>query len=126
MNSKRWLIQVAPALALACAVSAVLAAPVDAEMNRLAADSGCALCHSARPTKSVGDAVPPPAPAWSDIARRYRGRPGAEDALVATVMRGAGTGARHWAGKTSAVEMPANRVEIREEDARTLIRWILR
>jgi cytochrome c551/c552 len=95
-------------------------------MNRLATDRGCTLCHSARPEKATDDAVPPPAPAWSELAKLYRGRPDAEDKLVAIVMRGVRPEDRHWAGKTSAVVMPTNRVEISEEDARRLIRWILR
>jgi hypothetical protein len=41
-------------------------------------------------------------------------------------MRGVRPEDRHWAGKTSAVAMPENLVEIKEEDARSLIRWILR
>jgi cytochrome c551/c552 len=94
-------------------------------MNRLAADSGCTLCHSAGPVRSK-DVVPLRAPSWSEIAERYRNRPGAEDKLVAIVVGGSGPGGRHWAGKTGGVEMPANRVEIKEEDARSLIRWILR
>jgi cytochrome c len=118
------LIGITSVLALASAVAS--ADPVDDEMNRLASDSGCTLCHSTRPGKARDDAVPPPAPAWSEIARRYRGQRDAEDKLVAIVTRGVRPEDRHWAGKTSAVAMPTNRVEIKEEDARTLIRWILR
>lgn len=103
-----------------------VADPYDDRMNRLAVDSGCTLCHSERPEKATDDAVPPPAPAWSEIAKRYRGRRDAEDKLVAIVIRGVRPEDRHWAGKTSAVVMPTNRVEISEEDARRLIRWILR
>ena len=124
MKSELLLIGVALVLALSSAVAA--ADPFDDEMNRLAADSGCALCHSARPEKATDDAVPPPAPAWSEIAKRYRGQRDAEDKLVAIVIRGVRPEDRHWAGKTSAVVMPTNRVEISEEDARRLIRWILR
>ena len=113
-------------LALACAATLAAAASSDSDMNRLAADSGCTLCHAARPPRAVGESVPPPAPAWSDIAKRYRGQRGAEDKLVATVMRGTGGGARHWAGEASVTTMPANPVEISEQDARTLVRWILR
>jgi cytochrome c len=123
MKSELLLIGVASVLALSSAVAA--ADPFDDEMNRLAVDRGCTLCHSARPEKPMDDAVPPPAPAWSEIARRYRGRPDAEDKLVAIVIRGVRPEDRHWAGKTSAVVMPPNRVEISEEDARRLIRWIL-
>ena len=114
----------ASVLALSSAVAA--ADPFDDEMERLASDRGCTLCHSARPGKMRDDALPPPAPAWSEIAKRYRGRPDAEDKLVAIVVRGVRLEDRHWVGKTSAVAMPQNRVEITEEDARRLIRWILR
>jgi cytochrome c len=124
MKSELLSIGLASVLALASAVAA--ADPFDDEMDRLATDSGCTLCHSARPGKARDDAVPPPAPAWSEIAKRYRGQRDAEDKLVAIVVRGVRPEDRHWAGKTSAVAMPPNRVEITEEDARRLIRWILR
>jgi cytochrome c551/c552 len=105
--------------------AAAVADPHDDRMNRLAADSGCTLCHSAGPARSK-DLVPPRAPSWGEIAERYRNRPNAEDKLVAIVVGGSGPGGRHWTGKTGGVEMPENRVEIKEEDARSLIRWILR
>jgi hypothetical protein len=41
-------------------------------------------------------------------------------------MRGSNSKDRHWAGKTSEPAMPANPAQISEEDARKLIRWILR
>jgi cytochrome c len=124
MRSRLLMMGMAPVLALASAVAT--ADLYDDEMNRLATDRGCTLCHSERPQRLGDDAVPPPAPAWSEIAKRYRGRPDAEDRLVATVTRGVRPEDRHWAGKTSAVAMPPNRVEITEEEARRLIRWILR
>jgi cytochrome c551/c552 len=122
MNAK--LLSVAATI-LALLSAAAVADPYDDRMNRLAADSGCTLCHSAGPVRSK-DVVPLRAPSWSEIAERYRNRPGAEDKLVAIVVGGSGPGGRHWAGKTGGVEMPANRVEIKEEDVRSLIRWILR
>jgi cytochrome c551/c552 len=122
VNAKR--LSIAAAI-LALWSAAALADPYDDRMNRLAADSGCTLCHSAGPARSK-EVVPPRAPTWSEIAERYRNRPGAEDKLVAIVVGGSGPGGRHWAGKTGGVEMQANRVEIGEEDARMLIRWILR
>ena len=95
-------------------VSVSLAAAADAlddEMNRLAAERGCTFCHAARPAQRVGEAVPPPAPPWSDISKRYKGRPGAEDKLVALVVHGSEPGNRHWP-VTSTVAMPANRVVV--------------
>ena len=119
------LFRIPAVLALACVALAASAAASDEKMTRLAADSGCALCHAARLPKT-GESAAPPAPSWSDIAKRYRGQPGAENKLVATVLRGTAGGARHWAGEASVTTMPANPVEISEQDARTLVRWILR
>jgi cytochrome c len=116
------------ALLLACAILplASAAAPLDEQTARLARERGCALCHAFEPVKRGADAAPPPAPAWRDIAARYRGKPGAEDKLVAVVMRGTNPADRHWAGKASVVDMPPNPVAISEDEARTIVRWILR
>ena len=101
------------------------AAAADDDMKKLSASRGCDICHMTLPR--TGDAVTPPAPSFRDIARRYRGRPGAEDRLVASVLQGAGGGQnRHWAGKARFDRMPPNVVEINEVDARKLVRWILR
>ena len=122
---KATLLSMAAAI-LALPGAIAVADPYEDRMNRLAEDSGCTYCHYERSLDAGDAAAPPPGPAWSDIARRYRGQRNAEDRLVATVMRGVKPEDRHWAGKTSAVRMPDNRVEIKEEDARALIRWILR
>jgi cytochrome c len=116
-------------------VAGLVAAPFSAAaqtrneaMNRLASERGCALCHGDRSSRARGEGVLPTGPAWQEIARRYKDRPGAEDILVEVVLHGSGAGpkGRHWAGKTSGVEMPANTVEITEAEARDLVRWILR
>ena len=112
------------ALALALASAGAIGAPADERMEKLAFDSGCTLCHATQ-SKNAGMPVLPPAPAWNDIALRYRGQPGAEDRLVAAVALGARPEYRHWQGKTSDLAMPANAAEISERDARALVRWIL-
>lgn len=93
--------------------------------QHLAVERGCTFCHSPEPSKAVGGAVPPTGPAWSDISRRYRGQPGAEDRLTAIVGGGSDPGKRHWA-RTSGVVMPSNQILISEDEARMLVRWILR
>jgi len=113
-------------LCLALAAAPVLAAPQDAQMTRLAQDSGCALCHAARPEPRGVDSLLPSAPAWSDIAARYRGQKGVADKLVAEVINGIGPENRHWEYKTDLALMPENRVTISKKDATALIRWILR
>jgi len=116
-------------------VAGLVAAPLSAAaqtrndaMNRLASERGCALCHSDRGSRARGEGVLPPGPSWQEVARRYKDRPGAEGILVEVVLHGSGPGpkGRHWAGKTSSVEMPANTVEITEAEARDLVRWVLR
>ena len=111
------------ALALLVA-GAAAGAPPDERMEKLSLESGCTLCHATQ-SKASGMAVLPPAPAWNDIALRYRDQPGAEDRLVAAVVQGSGPDHRHWQGKTRDVAMPANAVEISQRDARTLVHWIL-
>jgi len=113
---------------LACAALSLPsnAAPLDEETTRLARQRGCALCHAFEPAKPRADGVPPSAPSWRDIASRYRGTAGAEDKLVAVVMRGTSAGEKHWAGKAGVAEMPANPVGISEAEARKIVRWILR
>jgi len=113
-------------LALAASPLASSAAPLDEAAARLAKERGCALCHAFEPVRPRADAVPPPAPSWRDIAGRYRGAPGAEDRLVAVVMRGTSAGDKHWAGKAGVGEMPANPVGITDDEARKIVRWILR
>jgi cytochrome c len=114
------------ALLLACTSPLAWGAePLDEQTARLARERGCALCHAFEPKRGA-DAVPPPAPAWRDIAARYRRTPGAEDKLVAVVMRGTNPADRHWAGKAAVVDMPANPVAISEDEARKIVRWILR
>ena len=117
------MLRLAGAFALAAACTAATAASEDEQMQRLALDSGCTLCH-ARVANAAAGAPPPPAPAWTTIASRYRGQGGAEDKLVAEVLQGSGSDRRHWRG--SMLAMPPNAVEVGESDARKLVRWILR
>src|SRR4051812_33842804 len=113
-------------LGLALAAASACAATPDEQRSRLAKERGCTFCHAFEPGSAAAGAALPPAPAFSDITARYRGQPGAEDKLVAVVMRGSSAKDRHWAGHVTGGGMPANPVEISEEDARRLIRWLLR
>lgn len=97
----------------------------DAAMVRLATRSGCMACHAILPSPKRADGLPPIAPAWRDIALKYRDDPGASDRLTRTVMTGSNPNTRHWTGKLSPVTMPPNAVSITEADARVLVNWIL-
>jgi cytochrome c len=94
-------------------------------MLNLATSSGCMACHSILPTAKRADGLPPIAPAWRDVAIKYRDDPGASERLTRTVLTGSNPNSRHWAGKVSAVAMPPNAVAISEADARALVNWIL-
>ena len=113
--------------ALFIAATPVRATPAenDAAMLKLATRSGCIACHSILPTTKRADGLPPIAPAWRDIAIKYRDDAGASNRLTHTVMTGSNPKSRHWAGKVSAVNMPPNAVAVSEADARMLVNWIL-
>jgi cytochrome c len=119
---------------LLCAGAAlfVVATPVgatqaenDAAMLQLATNSGCMACHSILPVAKRADGLPPIAPAWRDVAIKYRDDPGASNRLTRTVMTGSNPQSRHWAGKVGAVTMPPNSAAVSEADARMLVNWIL-
>jgi len=119
---------------LPCAVAALFIAATparatpaenDAAMVDLATRSGCMACHSILPVPKRADGLPPIAPAWRDIAVKYRDDPTASNRLTRTVMTGSRPNSRHWVGKVSPVAMPPNTVAVSEADARMLVNWIL-
>jgi cytochrome c len=112
-------------LSIAAAPARATPAEYDAAMLKLATHSGCMECHSILPAPKRADGLPPIAPAWRDIAVKYRDDPGASDRLTRTVMTGSNPDARHWAGKVSAANMPPNAAVVSEADARMLVNWIL-
>jgi len=97
----------------------------DAALLKLAAQSGCMACHTVLPGPKRADGLPPIAPAWRDIAVKYRDDPSASERLTRTVMTGSNPRERHWVGKVSAVNMPPNAESIGQSDARVLVNWIL-
>jgi cytochrome c len=113
--------------ALCVATTSVQATPAenDEAMLRLATASGCMACHSILPVPKRADGLPPIAPAWREIALKYRDDPTASDKLTQTVMTGSNPGARHWVGKAGATNMPPNADAVSEADARMLVNWLL-
>jgi cytochrome c len=97
----------------------------DTALLKLATDSGCMACHSVLPAAKRADGLPPIAPAWRDIALKYRDDPSASDRLTQTVMTGSDPQARHWSGKVGATAMPPNAAVISASDARMLVNWLL-
>jgi len=115
------------AAALFSVATPVRATPAEyaESMLKLATDRGCMSCHSILPVPRRADGLPPIAPAWRDIAIRYRDDPRASDRLTRTVMTGSNPAARHWSGKVGEVAMPPNATVVSESEARRLVNWLL-
>lgn len=76
----------------------------------LAQKSGCLACHGVQ-NKVVG-------PAYKDVAAKYKNDKGAEAKLVAKVKAG---GSGVW----GPVPMPANSPQVKDEDIKTIVQWVL-
>jgi cytochrome c len=113
------------------AVCVAFAAPAladnhsEADMKKLASQSGCLTCHSIESGKAGPDGAAPIGPAWQDVAAQYAGKPGAQDFLTRIVLEGSNPYSSHWKGKVSGLAMPPNAVAITEGNARLLVSWIL-
>ena len=114
-------------VALLVAAATVHANPAeyDDAMVKLAKASGCMDCHTIVPAPRRPDGLPPIAPAWRDVAIKYRDDPIAHERLTRTVLSGSDRNARHWAGKVGASAMPPNAENVSEADAHRLVDWIL-
>lgn len=115
----------AAALTLAALPAQATPAEYGEAMYRLATDRGCLACHALQPGAKRADGLPPIAPAWLDIAKRYRDDPGASERLTRAVMAGSNPKSRHWAGKVSEANMPPNAGVVTQREARALVNWIL-
>jgi cytochrome c len=111
--------------ALASSQPALADAKNDDAMKQLAAVSGCTTCHGIEVAKPGPDGAKPIGPAWVDVARQYRGKPGASEFLTRIVLEGSNPYNSHWQGKVSGLSMPPNAVAITEGKARLLVNWIL-
>ena len=80
------------------------------DMPDLAKKSGCIACHKIE-GKLVG-------PAWTDIAKKYKGDAGAEAKLEAKVAKG---GAGVW----GTMPRPPNAPKVAAADIKTLVQFIM-
>ncbi len=76
----------------------------------LAQKSGCLACHSID-KKVLG-------PAFKDVAAKYKGDKSAEAKMIAKVKAG---GSGVW----GPMPMPANSPQVKDEDIKTIVQWIL-
>ncbi len=96
---------------IAAAGTLVLATQANAEdAKALAQKSGCLACHSVE-AKVLG-------PAYKDVAAKYKGQKDAEAKLVEKVKKG---GSGTW----GPIPMPANSPQVKDEDIKTMVKWIL-
>ncbi len=112
-------------LTLAAPLARATPAEYGEAMFRLATERGCLACHALQPGPKRADGLPPIAPAWVEIAKRYRDDPAAHERLTRTVMGGSSAAQRHWAGKVGEANMPPNANVVSEREARALVNWIL-
>lgn len=84
---------------------------VDAKAaEALAQKSGCLACHSVA-QKVLG-------PGYKDVAAKYKGDKTAEAKLIEKVKKG---GSGVW----GPIPMPANSPNVKDEDIKTIVQWIL-
>jgi len=102
-------------------VHAVIKKPVDVKSGSLshedglalAGKSGCLICHKIE-TKLIG-------PAWSDVAKRYKGDADAKTKLRASVKSGS---MGKWA-EAGGMSMPPNSPRVSDENIDKLVSFIL-
>src|SRR5712691_10633352 len=95
-------------IALASASVNVLADAPAAE--ELAKKDGCLLCHAVD-KKVVG-------PAYKEVAAKYKGDKSMEAKLIEKVKKG---GSGVW----GQIPMPPNSPQVKDEDIKTIVHWIL-
>ncbi|HQO15997.1 MAG TPA: c-type cytochrome [Methylotenera sp.] len=99
------------ALLVTVAVAGSLMMAGQASANQaLAQKSGCLACHSID-KKVLG-------PSYKDVAAKYKGDKTAEAKLIEKVKKG---GSGTW----GPMPMPANSPQVKDEDIKTIVQWIL-
>jgi cytochrome c len=96
-------------VAVAAAGTLLMAGTASAD-QALAQKSGCLACHSVD-KKILG-------PAYKDVAAKYKGDKTAEAKLIEKVKKG---GSGTW----GPMPMPANSPNVKDEDIKTLVKWVL-
>lgn len=95
---------------IAAAGLMVAGSAMAADMPDLAKKHGCIACHQIE-GKKIG-------PAWTDIAKKYKGDAGAEAKLEGKVAKG---GAGVW----GTMPMPPNAPKVPATDIKTLVQFIM-
>jgi cytochrome c len=91
---------------------------------RIARDAGCVICHN---VERSANGYLPNAPAFEDVACRYRADPDAADRLSSIVRNGSGPlrRDRHWTGKVAFDTMYPNDLMVTDAQTHQIVDWIL-
>jgi cytochrome c len=108
-------------IALAAILGSPAAGAEDRNMLEMATTKGCFICHTIAPTAGPVD---PLAPAYQQVAARYKDDPKAHGYLVDRVLHGTAYREQNWAGKVNMRFMPPN-VNVDHAEADVLVDWIL-
>ncbi len=107
--------------ALSLVLAAGQASYADGTMLETATKQGCFICHSLQ--HKTGPAIPL-APAYADIAERYKDDQTAVDTLAQRIVKGTVNDKQNWEGKVNMRFMPPN-VNVTPEEAKQLAAWII-
>lgn len=108
-------------MALAILAGVGSTAHADGQMLETATREGCFICHSVQ-AKS-GPAIPL-APAYADIAERFKDQKDAASYLAQRILKGTVDTKQDWEGKVNMRFMPPN-VNVSPEEAAKLAEWVL-
>jgi cytochrome c len=98
----------------------ILSAQADPMLEK-ATGKGCFICHS---MQHKGGPAIPLAPAYADIAARYKDGSMTAEQLADRIVKGTVAGPQHWEGKVNMRFMPPN-VNVTQEEAQQLAQWVL-
>ena len=93
----------------------------DGNMLETATKEGCFICHAVQ--AKTGPAIPL-APAYADIAERFKDQQDAVSYLTQRILKGTMNTQQDWEGKVNMRFMPPN-VNVTPEDASKLAEWVL-
>ena len=94
---------------------------------RVARDGGCMICHDVESPERGAQSLLPSAPAFQDIACRYRSDSDAASRLSSIVREGSGPlrSDRHWTGRVAFNTMYPNDLIVTEDEARQIVDWMM-
>lgn len=99
-------------LSAAMAAAVLLASGAALADAKLAESKQCMECHDGKDKKG---------PTWKEIAKLYKGTPGAEKKIAEKLVKG---GADHW-GPNVMPSAALRQVKISDAEAKQLAKWVL-